>query len=77
MTMRVNLIYSKLIFKKNTKNVNLIHYKLIFKKNTKTKHTKKKKKKFTQTVQVNCAVHVNTKFCKAAMSCFAKFTSKT
>jgi len=28
--MRVNLIYSKLIFKKNTKNVNLIHYKLIF-----------------------------------------------
>jgi hypothetical protein len=31
MTMRVNLIYSKLIFlKKNTKNVNLIHYKLIF-----------------------------------------------
>jgi len=60
MTMRVNLIYSKLIFKKNTKNVNLIYYKLIFfKKNTKTKHTKKKKE-FTRTVQVNCTVHVNT-----------------
>jgi len=77
---RVNLIHSILVFwEKNivymTMQVNLIHSKLVsFKKNTKTKHTGKKR--FTRTVQVNCTVHINTEFLKAAMSCFVKFTCK-
>jgi hypothetical protein len=45
MTMRVNLIHSKLYF--------------FLKKYTKTKHTEKKKL-FTRTVQVNCTVGVHS-----------------
>ena len=46
MTMRVNLIHSKLY--------------IFLKKYTKTKHTEKKKKLFTRTVQVNCTVGVHS-----------------
>ena len=64
MTMRVNLIHSKLVF----------FFFKIQKLNTLKK--KRKKKEFTQTIQVNCTVHVNIKFQKTAMSCFVKFTFK-
>jgi len=60
MTMRVNLIHSKLVFlKEKIQKLNTL------------------KKKFTRTVQVNCTVHVNTEFQKAAMSYFVKFAYKT
>jgi hypothetical protein len=73
-----------------TMRVNLIHSKLVFFLNTKTKHTERKKVHvnsasklhcsraqcnslalFACTVQMNCTMHVNTEFCKAAMSYFA------
>jgi ribosomal protein L31E len=64
---RVNLIRSILVFQEKKyclhDNVKLVFFK---KKYTKTIYTIKKK--ITRTVQVNCTVHVNTKFKKAAWS---------
>jgi len=58
---RVNLICSILVFRKKKYYLH-DNAKLVFFK----KKRKKKKKKFTRTVQVNCTVHANIKFKKAA-----------
>jgi hypothetical protein len=70
MTIRVNLIHSKLVFLKKIQKLNTL---------IKTKSSLELYKwiaLFACTMQVNCTVDVNTKFYKVAMSCFVKFKFK-
>ena len=79
--MRVNLIRSILVFREKKycvhDNAKLVFFKKNIQKLYTLKKTKKEKKKFTRTLQVNCTVHANIKFEKAARSCFANFAFKT
>jgi len=82
MTIRVNLIHYKLIFLKKIQKLNTLKKKKKSSRNSASEfHCSREQCNsfalFACTVQVNCTVHVNTRFCKAAHSCFAKFMSKT